>query len=87
MFVDVIAALQDYGINITIYDPWANPTEVQHEYKLNTVNTLPKETFDSVVLGVAHNEFLDLDLDALRNEHSILYDVKGVLGKNVDGNL
>ena len=85
--VDVISALKDYGINITIFDPWANPAEVQHEYKLTTVKELPNSKFDTIVLGVAHNEFLDLDFTALKNENSILYDVKGILGKNVDGNL
>ena len=85
--VDVIAALADYGINVTIFDPWANPAEVQHEYKLNTVKDLPHTKFDAIVLGVAHDEFLKLDFDSLRNENSILYDVKGILGKNVDGNL
>lgn len=85
--VDVINALKDYETNLTIYDPWANPAEVMHEYGIKTTNVLPQETFDTIVLGVAHNEFLDLDLEQLRKEKSVLYDVKGVLSKNVDGNL
>lgn len=85
--VDVIRSLNEYGVNITIFDPWANPAEVQHEYNLKTINTLPTTTFDAIVLGVAHNEFLNLDLDTLRNKSSILYDVKGILRKNVDGKL
>jgi len=85
--VDVIAALEDYGIKVAIYDPWANPTEVLHEYSLITTNKLPATTFDALVLGVAHKEFLNLDLDLLRNTNSILYDVKGVLGDKVDGKL
>ena len=85
--VDVIAALKDYGIVVKIYDPWANPDEVVHEYNLSTTRTIPAETFDAVVLGVAHREFLSLDIDAIRNENSILYDVKGILKNNVDGKL
>lgn len=85
--VDVIAALTEYGIEVTIYDPWASPEEVMHEYQLTTTKSLPLQKFDAVVLGVAHNPFLELDYDALRNEHSILYDVKGVLNINVDGKL
>ncbi|MBU2061974.1 MAG: nucleotide sugar dehydrogenase [Bacteroidetes bacterium] len=85
--VDVIAALSDYGITITIYDPWANPTEVMHEYNLETCRALPNQKFDAVVLGVAHKEFLDLQIAALQNENSILYDVKGILGANADGRL
>ncbi|MFV8370426.1 nucleotide sugar dehydrogenase [Flavobacterium sp. LB2R40] len=85
--VDVIAALTDYGITVTIYDPVANTFEVQHEYGLNTTNTLPNEKFDAIVLGVAHAAFLDLDLAVLQKSTSLLYDVKGVLGNGVDGRL
>ena len=85
--VDVIAALSDYGINVTIYDPWVNPAEVSHEYKLETVTKLPSDRFDALVLGVAHKEFMDIDLSQLRKENSVLYDVKGILGSHVDGKL
>jgi UDP-N-acetyl-D-galactosamine dehydrogenase len=85
--VDVIAALEDYGIKVSLHDPWANPSEVLHEYGLLTTTAPPTSTFDAVVLGVAHQEFLDLDIDSLRNPKSILYDVKGVLGDMVDGKL
>jgi len=85
--VDVVKALEDYGIQVTIFDPWAKPSEVQEEYKLHTVNEVPKETYDAVVLGVAHTAFLNLDIHSLRKEVSILYDVKGVLTVSVDGRL
>ena len=85
--VDVIAALSDYGITVTIYDPLANPAEVKKEYDLITTNVLPSQKFDAVVLGVAHHQFLTLDLSQLQNEISLLYDVKGVLGNIVDGRL
>ncbi|MGL2988148.1 nucleotide sugar dehydrogenase [Flavobacterium sp. RSSA_27] len=85
--VDVVRALVDYGIQVTIYDPWANPEEVAHEYGLTTTNALPQTTFDAIVLGVAHQAFLAVDYAALRNEKSVLYDVKGVLQVPVDGKL
>ena len=85
--VDVIAALTDYGITVSIYDPWANPAEVQHEYGLTTSVEMPHQKFDALVLGVAHQEFLNVDLSQLQNSNSLLYDVKGVLGKAVDGRL
>ena len=85
--VDVITALTDYGIIVSIYDPWANPEDVQNEYHLTTTTDLPHQKFDALVLGVAHQEFLDLDLTKLQNSNSLLYDVKGVLGKEVDGRL
>jgi len=85
--VDVIAALADYGISITIYDPWANPAEVKHEYGLETINSLPNQKFDALVLGVAHTAFLDLDFASLQKQNSLLYDVKGILKGEVDGKL
>ena len=129
--VDVVAALQDYGITVTIYDPWANPEEVKHEYGLDCINELssifqhpsssichpealdchpealegsPSSSchsehseesrnvasestqFDAIVLGVAHKEFLDLDLEQLKKENAVVYDVKGIL-KNTDKTL
>jgi UDP-N-acetyl-D-galactosamine dehydrogenase len=85
--VDVIAALTDYGITVTTYDPLANPAEVHQEYKLKTATAVPHDKFDAVVLGVAHAAFLNLDFSQLQNEKSVLYDVKGVLGNKVDGRL
>lgn len=85
--IDVVKALEDYGIQVTIYDPWANPQEVQHEYGLKTINQVPDIKFDAVVLGVAHVQFIDMDISSLRKEPSVLYDVKGVLIEGVDGKL
>ena len=84
--VDVIRALEDFGVKVTTFDPWANPEEVDHEYKLECQNTIPNKKFDAIVLGVAHKEFLDMDFSFLRKENAILYDVKGVL-KNSDNKL
>lgn len=85
--VDVIQALEDYGVEVSIYDPWANPQEVKHEYGLNTNNTLPKERYEAVILGVAHKEFLNCDISSFQKDISVLYDVKGILGELVDGRL
>lgn len=86
--VDVISALKDYGIQVEIYDPWANPEEVKHEYKLSTSNVLPDSKYDAIVLGVSHKEFLNLDLTPLKKSKSIVYDVKGVLHNDtIDGKL
>jgi UDP-N-acetyl-D-galactosamine dehydrogenase len=85
--VDVVKALQEYGIKVTIFDPWANPSEVMHEYNLPTVNELPGERFDAVVLGVAHKEFADMDFTSVCKDNSVVYDVKGILGEKADGRL
>ena len=79
--------MKDYGIEVSIYDPWANPTEVQHEYKLVTTKEVPNQKFDTIVLGVAHKEFLELDLEIFKKEKSVVYDVKGILKGTIDGKL
>ncbi len=86
--VDLIKALNDYGMKVSIFDPWAEPAEVKHEYGLSVTNTLPKQQFDAVVLGVSHNEFIGLNYKQLLLPNAVLYDVKGVLDvEMVDGKL
>lgn len=85
--VDVISSLADYGIQVSIYDPWANPAEVKHEYKLLTSETIPNDKFDAIVLGVAHDKFTTIDFDSIKNENAVIYDVKGILGAIADGKL
>lgn len=85
--VDVITALEDYGIKVTTFDPWANPAEVKHEYGIESVTELPRKEFDAVVFGVAHNEFLDIELDAIKKSNAIIYDVKGIVSDKADNKL
>jgi UDP-N-acetyl-D-galactosamine dehydrogenase len=87
--IDIVNTLKDYEINITIYDPLAEPAEVKHEYGWDSVNVLPgSHKFDAVIIAVAHDEFRGLDLDELSKTQKVIYDVKGVLPKNtVDGRL
>ena len=65
----------------------ANPCEVQQAYKLESVQQIPVETFDAIVLAVAHTEFIQLDLKPLLKKKSVVYDVKGVLGLKSDAKL
>lgn len=87
--VDIYTTLQEYTHNITVYDPWANPTVVKHEYGIDIVTSLENSTkYDAVVLGVAHNEFLGLDINSLVKSGGVVYDVKGILPREiVDGRL
>jgi UDP-N-acetyl-D-galactosamine dehydrogenase len=75
--IDIINALREYDINISIYDPWANPAEVKHEYGIEITNQLPDKKHEAVVLAVAHEQFANIDIDSLVCENSVLYDVKG----------
>jgi UDP-N-acetyl-D-glucosamine/UDP-N-acetyl-D-galactosamine dehydrogenase len=81
--VDIVAELKSYDINLTVYDPWANPAEVKYEYGIDTTNDKPSGKYDAVVLAVAHDEFIDTDWKAYLNEGGIVYDVKGCLDKSL----
>ena len=86
--VDIYNALREYTSNITVYDPWANAEHVMKEYNTPIVNTLPDEKYDTVILAVAHKEFLSLDIKSMLNEKSVVYDVKGILPRDIiDGRL
>ena len=86
--IDIYKALKEYSINITIYDPWANPEISRLEYGVEVVNELPRERFDAVILGVAHKQFVGLDVRSLVREGGVVYDVKGILPRNIiDGRL
>ncbi len=86
--VDIVNALKEYNLNITIYDPWANPAIAEHEYGLVVTNELPTNKFDAAIMAVAHNEFKSLDVTKLVKDNAVIYDVKGVLPRDiVDGRL
>lgn len=89
--IDIIRVFEEFETNLTVYDPWADPEEVQQEYGFSTLNQ-PKQlknNYDAIVLAVAHQEFQDLDLHQLKNQQrAIIYDVKGALKKGeADGRL
>ena len=85
--VDVIQNLKDFETEVTVFDPWANPSEVNREYGTDIFNEIPNEKFDAIVLAVAHREFLTIDFSEFLNENGIIYDVKGVLDCEVQGKL
>ena len=85
--IDVYRNLKDYGVNVSVYDPLANPEEVLHEYGVKTLNEKPETKFDALILAVSHQEFLEMDLTELKTEEGVIYDVKGVLGKKADKKL
>jgi UDP-N-acetyl-D-glucosamine/UDP-N-acetyl-D-galactosamine dehydrogenase len=86
--IDIYTELKTYDLNVDIYDPWADPSEVEHEYGITSVKSIPNKQYDAVVLAVAHKTFDSLPMDTLRRTNSVLYDVKAVLPKDsVDARL
>ena len=88
--VDIYTTLHEYTHNITIYDPWANPAEVEHEYGVICTKdiTVLNEKYDAIILAVAHKEFSEMDVKSLVMDNGVIYDVKGTLDRKVvDGRL
>lgn len=83
--VDVISNLEDYGAQVTTYDPWADPAEVFEEYGIvcHSDIDIHENKFDAIILTVAHQEFLKLDLNVYLKENGVIYDVKGALNKEL----
>jgi UDP-N-acetyl-D-galactosamine dehydrogenase len=83
--IDIIKELKTYNTNITIFDPWAKPQAVKHEYNLDTLDNyedIKGTTFDAIVLTVSHDKFKDIELADLKCANSVVYDVKAFLNKN-----
>jgi UDP-N-acetyl-D-glucosamine/UDP-N-acetyl-D-galactosamine dehydrogenase len=82
--IDIYHELTDFGMNVDVYDPWASPSEVMHEYNITTMTRYPEnDGYSAIILAVAHTQFLTLDLNAHKQTGTIIYDVKGILDKTL----
>ena len=86
--IDVINKLKYFGLKVDVYDPWANPEEVESEYNIQMINSLnKKKKYECIVLAVSHKQFKDIDISKLKKQNSLVYDIKGFLGKKADQRL
>ena len=86
--IDIYSALSEYTSQIEVYDPWADKELVYTRLGIKIQGKIPNQKFDAIILAVAHDEFKQLDIRALCNRKAVIYDVKGVLKKNItDGRL
>lgn len=89
--IDLIAELQDYGMQVDVHDPWADPEEAWQEYGLRMVPEPQCTSYDAIVLAVAHRQYREMGAGAIRawlREDGVLYDVKHLLPpESVDGRL
>ncbi|HET8573170.1 MAG TPA: nucleotide sugar dehydrogenase [Edaphocola sp.] len=87
--VDIYQELLSFGLDVEIYDPWADAREVKHEYGLDIINRLDHDKkYDGIVVAVAHSEFLSMDFAKLKKDNAVLFDTKACLNRAlVDGRL
>jgi UDP-N-acetyl-D-galactosamine dehydrogenase len=81
--IDIINELKDFNMTVDVYDRWAEPADVMHEYGLSLINSLHENHYDGIVLAVDHSEFKNMGVEVIRKlgkgKH-VLYDVKHVFG-------
>lgn len=87
--VDIFNELKQFGLQIDVYDPWANIEEVKHEYGIEITNDAPSfENYQAVIVAVAHNEFLNLNYKVVKDNNGVIFDTKACLERSlVDGRL
>jgi UDP-N-acetyl-D-galactosamine dehydrogenase len=87
--IDIINELKSFGCKIDVFDPWADKEEVKHEYGIDllcSVDEIKNRSYEGVVLAVAHDQFKGLDFPSLRTNGAVVYDVKGILNRNLVDN-
>ena len=82
--IDIVHELEEYNIEVDVYDPWVDKAEAEREYNVTPISKPAVNNYDGIILAVAHNEFVELGVDQIRafgkNEH-VLYDLKYVFTK------
>ena len=82
--VEVYRALQEYGVSVDLHDPWADVEEVKHEYNIDILPKLESgKKYDAVIVAVSHDEFLTMDLASIKNDKSVVFDIKACLNRNL----
>ena len=88
---ELIGEFERYGTSVAVYDPWVSNEEAQQEYGLKLITAPAENSYDAIVLAVAHDEFIDMGVDAIKafgKENHVLYDIKSILPRDkIDGRL
>lgn len=80
--IDIVHELKEYHMDVDVYDPWVDASEAEHEYAITPVQSVKADTYDAVILAVAHNQFKEMgvtEIRALGKANHVLYDLKYVL--------
>jgi UDP-N-acetyl-D-galactosamine dehydrogenase len=81
--IDIYTELLQFGLNVDIYDPWANIDDVSHEYGVSISNELPQTNYSAIIVAVAHDEFLNIDFNVYKEKGTIIFDTKSFLERNL----
>ena len=83
--IDIIREFETYHVDVDVYDPWASKEEVKHEYNLDLMTDASeiKDNYDAIILAVSHKEFLELEIQSLKSDIGVIFDVKSLLPKQI----
>ena len=85
--IDLINELIDYSTTVKVYDPWVDLQKVKQEFSIDVFNDLPNDDFDIIINAVSHVEFKKIDFNSFKKKNTLIFDVKGSLGKISDASL
>ena len=83
--VDIVYELQDYGCEVSVYDPWVCSDEVKSEYGITTIENIEENSFDATIIAVGHDQFKTMGITRIRKlgrENNIIFDLKYLFDKN-----
>ena len=81
--IDIYRTLKEFNVNVTVYDPWANPDIAEREYGIKIINELPDKKFDAAIAAVAHKLFENIDVSSLLKDKHVIFDVKCTLDRGI----
>lgn len=81
--IDIVRRLEEYKVNVTVHDPWANPREIEHEYGISCCTEIEGTDFDAVIAAVAHKQFIGLDISKICKNDAVVYDIKSIFEPGV----
>lgn len=81
--IDIYTELRQYGVDVDIYDPWVNSSEVKKELELDIIESVNMNDYDAVILAVSHDEFVELDYNQVRKNNGVIFDVKSFLPREL----
>ncbi len=81
--VDIYKELIQFGLFVDVYDPWADKDDVMHEYGVPISNSYNENDYQSVIVAVSHNEFLEIDFEKFKNNNAVIFDTKAIIDRNL----
>ncbi len=81
--IDIYKELIQFDLAVDIYDPWADAKEVEKEYHIKLIDEIDLDIYQAIVVTVAHQQFLDLDYQIVKNNNGVIFDTKSVIDRNL----